>query len=133
MKKLILVLLFSVIGSANAANRVSLTKVFFAVDQDTLDSTAKSNLDLNLKILRETNSLIVLDGHCDSRGSSEYNFSLGQRRATAVRKYYLAHGIPAARLITVSFGKEEQLGLWDETTPVDLSINRVVGTTILVI
>jgi peptidoglycan-associated lipoprotein len=50
---------------------------------------------------------ITVEGHCDSRGTSEYNLGLGERRATAVRDYLASLGIPANRINTVSKGKEQ--------------------------
>ena len=50
---------------------------------------------------------VTIEGHCDERGSTEYNLGLGQRRADAVKQYLVSLGIPADRLATVSFGKEK--------------------------
>jgi peptidoglycan-associated lipoprotein len=49
---------------------------------------------------------VTIEGHCDERGSAEYNLALGEKRAAAVRTYLLSLGIPAARVRTVSYGKE---------------------------
>ena len=53
-----------------------------------------------------TNYPITIEGHCDERGTREYNLALGERRANAVRQYLVAQGVPAARLKTISYGKE---------------------------
>jgi peptidoglycan-associated lipoprotein len=50
---------------------------------------------------------VTIEGHCDERGSTEYNLGLGQRRADAVKQYLVSLGVPADRLATVSFGKEK--------------------------
>jgi peptidoglycan-associated lipoprotein len=49
---------------------------------------------------------ITIEGHCDERGTAEYNLALGDRRALAARDYLVSLGVPAARLATVSYGKE---------------------------
>ena len=51
-------------------------------------------------------SLVLIEGHCDKRGTAEYNLALGQRRATSAMNYLLSRGIPASRITTVSYGKE---------------------------
>ena len=52
------------------------------------------------------NYQITVEGHCDERGTREYNLALGERRANAARQYLVAQGIPAARIKTISFGME---------------------------
>ena len=54
-----------------------------------------------------TSTIVTLEGHCDSRGSSEYNLALGNRRATAVKDYLVSLGLPASRVTVVSKGKEQ--------------------------
>jgi peptidoglycan-associated lipoprotein len=56
---------------------------------------------------RWTSTQITIEGHCDSRGSSEYNLALGARRAEAVKQYLTDLGVPAARVTVVSKGKEQ--------------------------
>ena len=51
--------------------------------------------------------MLAIEGHCDSRGSAEYNLGLGSRRATAVKDYLVSLGVPAARVTIVSKGKEQ--------------------------
>ena len=53
------------------------------------------------------NARITIEGHCDERGSEEYNLGLGDRRAIAVKEYMISQGIPAARFSTVSYGEEK--------------------------
>ncbi len=52
---------------------------------------------------------LLIEGHCDERGTAEYNMALGERRATAVKNYLVSLGVPKAALSTVSFGKEKPL------------------------
>jgi peptidoglycan-associated lipoprotein len=54
---------------------------------------------------------VRIEGNCDERGTREYNLALGARRANAVREYLVAHGIPAGRISTVSYGKEKPIDL----------------------
>ena len=56
---------------------------------------------------RWTSTQVTVEGHCDSRGSSEYNLALGSRRANAVKEYLVSLGVPAGRLTVVSKGKEQ--------------------------
>jgi len=55
---------------------------------------------------KNANVTVTVEGHCDERGTREYNLALGERRATAVKKVLVALGIPAARVSTISYGKE---------------------------
>jgi peptidoglycan-associated lipoprotein len=49
---------------------------------------------------------VVIEGHCDERGSVEYNLALGERRARAAKDFLVSYGVPATRLTTISYGKE---------------------------
>ena len=73
-------------------------------------NTLTRNSDALKTVLRETPSLsIVVEGHCDERGSAEYNLGLGDRRATAAKEFLTQLGVPADRLRTISYGKERQI------------------------
>jgi peptidoglycan-associated lipoprotein len=52
---------------------------------------------------------VRIEGNCDERGTREYNFALGARRADAVRSYLVSHGVPTGRITTISYGKEQPL------------------------
>jgi peptidoglycan-associated lipoprotein len=81
--------------------------VFFDYDSYTLRDDARSALDANAKLMRENPTVkIVIEGHCDERGTAEYNQALGERRAQAARDYLVQAGIEASRLQTISYGKE---------------------------
>lgn len=83
------------------------TPALFAFDEWTLSSAARQTLDANAKLLRDNaNVTLTIEGHCDERGTVEYNLALGQRRAEAARDYLIAAGIAGDRLHTVSYGKE---------------------------
>ena len=81
--------------------------VFFALDSDQIDSAAQQVLQANAQILKQYPSWVVtIEGHCDERGTPEYNLALGERRALAARDYLISLGIPPDRLKTVSYGNE---------------------------
>jgi peptidoglycan-associated lipoprotein len=92
--------------SAPAAEACSLVRVRFAFDSAQLDDGAMRALrdDADCLSRRRTTALLV-EGHCDERGTTEYNVALGARRADAVKRYLAALGV-GARIETVSFGKE---------------------------
>jgi len=58
---------------------------------------------------KNPNLKIQIEGHCDERGTAEYNLALGQRRANSAMKYLISLGIPAGRLSTISYGEEKPL------------------------
>ena len=84
-----------------------LEPVFFGYDSSELDPEGRSSLGANAEILRRyTSWVITIEGHCDERGTAEYNLGLGEQRALAAREYLLTLGLGADRLGTVSYGKE---------------------------
>ena len=94
--------------STDDINKKSILKpVFFALDSDELDEAGRKTLESNAQILKEYRAwVLTVEGHCDERGTPEYNLSLGDRRAQAAKNYLLSLGITADRLKTVSYGKE---------------------------
>jgi peptidoglycan-associated lipoprotein len=81
--------------------------IFFALDSDEIDDAARKVLAANAEVLRSYPTwVITVEGHCDERGSAEYNLALGDRRALAARNYLISLGISTDRLRTVSYGKE---------------------------
>lgn len=81
--------------------------VFFGYDSDVIDAEGRAALAENARILRERDDVVVLiEGHCDERGTAQYNMALGWRRAEAVRDYLVNLNVPTSRVRTVSFGKE---------------------------
>ena len=82
-------------------------RVFFDTDQSTVREDGRATLNKQAEWLKKyTNYQITVEGHCDERGTREYNLALGERRANAARQYLVAQGIPAARIKTISYGKE---------------------------
>jgi peptidoglycan-associated lipoprotein len=85
-----------------------LDDVFFDLDQSTIRDEARTPLQRNADWMKKWGSTqVIVEGHCDSRGSSEYNLALGSRRATAVKDYLVNLGVPANRVTIVSKGKEQ--------------------------
>jgi len=84
-----------------------LKPVYFELDSSDLSPVAQKALDENAALLKRYSSwAVTVEGHCDERGTAEYNLALGERRAIAARAYLVSLGIPADRLRTVSYGKE---------------------------
>lgn len=82
-------------------------RVFFGTDRSTLDVEAQSTLRRQAAwLLDNPTRTAVIEGHADERGTREYNLALGARRASAVRNFLVAEGVPAGRLSSVTYGKE---------------------------
>ena len=87
--------------------RQPLADVGFDYDSAALSADARSTLDEHADTLKTYGSMaILIEGHCDERGTVEYNLALGERRANAVYNYLVSLGINASRLKTISYGKE---------------------------
>ena len=85
-----------------------LDDVLFDLDKSEIREDAKGRLQKDADWLKKwTTTQISVEGHCDSRGSAEYNLALGSRRATAVKEYLTNLGVTAGRLTVVSKGKEQ--------------------------
>jgi peptidoglycan-associated lipoprotein len=85
-----------------------LDDVFFDLDKSEVRDDARAPLQKDADWLKRwTSVMVTVEGHCDERGSSEYNLGLGSRRADAVKAYLVNLGIPASRLTVVSKGKEQ--------------------------
>lgn len=84
-----------------------LKDVFFDFDKSVLRPDAQQALDENIQVLNvNTDVTILVEGHCDERGTNEYNLALGERRARAVRDYLVAGGVDSDRVSTISYGEE---------------------------
>ena len=80
---------------------------FFDLDSYTIRADARTALDKDAKVLRDhPNVNVTIEGHCDERGTVEYNQALGEKRANAARDYLAAAGIAATRMDVISYGKE---------------------------
>ena len=94
--------------SIDDINRESpLQPVFFGLDQSEVDQAGQQLLQRNADVLKKYGTWqITIEGHCDERGTAEYNLALGERLAVAARNYLVSLGVSADRIKTVSYGKE---------------------------
>jgi peptidoglycan-associated lipoprotein len=85
--------------------------IYFDYDKSDIRDDARATLNANADALRGllnefTSARVVVEGHCDERGSAEYNLGLGDRRATSAKEFLTTLGLPADRITVISFGKE---------------------------
>jgi peptidoglycan-associated lipoprotein len=84
-----------------------LVDIHFDFDKYAIRPRDAEILDANARWLRaNANAMVLIEGHCDERGTEEYNLALGDRRAKAAIDYLVAQGIAPARMVTISYGKE---------------------------
>jgi peptidoglycan-associated lipoprotein len=89
------------------AQGLALKDIYFDFDQAAIREDSKKLLNENIEWLRKNSAAkVIIEGHTDERGSSEYNLALGDRRARATRDYLMAAGVEANRISSISFGKE---------------------------
>ena len=82
-------------------------RVFFGYDSSELDTDAQELLQDQVAWLKQySNVSVIIEGHCDERGTREYNLALGEKRAQSVKNYLISLGISADRVSTISYGKE---------------------------
>jgi peptidoglycan-associated lipoprotein len=84
----------------------NLKDVFFDFDKYDIRPNDAKMLDTNAAWLKSNNDLVLIEGHCDERGTNEYNLALGERRAKATMNYLVAQGVQASRITIISYGKE---------------------------
>ena len=93
---------------AEGAMSISERTVYFAFDDHSLNAQAQANIDEVSNYMKSNSGVRVkLEGHCDERGSTEYNLALGQRRAQSVKDYLVQLGIDENRLPAISYGEEK--------------------------
>jgi len=94
-------------GSKEEFAQIVGDRVFFDYDKSVIKPEGRTTLQRQADWLKKYgNFTVTIEGHCDERGTREYNLALGERRATAVRNALVALGIPANRVKTISYGKE---------------------------
>ena len=104
---------FDPMGS-DSGNIPGLATIHFEYDKFGLSPEARNILAQNAEFMRSnTNVNLQVEGHCDSRGSIEYNLTLGERRANAVKSYLVSLGIPDSRLSVLSYGEEKPMNAGD--------------------
>jgi peptidoglycan-associated lipoprotein len=84
----------------------NLKDVFFDFDKYDIRPTDAKMLDTNAAWLKSNDNLVLIEGHCDERGTNEYNLALGERRAKATMNYLVSQGVQASRITIISYGKE---------------------------
>jgi peptidoglycan-associated lipoprotein len=104
-------------------------RVFFGYDQYNLTPQAQATLQRQAAWLKQhPNTMILVAGNCDERGTREYNLALGARRAEAARAYLVSLGVNGSRIRTVSYGKERPLD--PRSTEEAWALNRNATTTL---
>jgi peptidoglycan-associated lipoprotein len=100
------------LGKKKEPQKSPLDDIFFPFDQFSLSDEARGILQKNADWLRShREARILIEGHCDGRGTVEYNLALGERRAQSVKDYLVNLGIPEDRLSIISYGKERPFAL----------------------
>ena len=90
-------------------------RVFFETDSTELTSTGQATLDKQATWLNQyARYTFTIEGHADERGTREYNFALGARRAETTKNYLIAKGVSAARIKTISYGKERPVAVCND-------------------
>jgi peptidoglycan-associated lipoprotein len=90
-----------------AAKAEGLKDIFFEFDRAAISPEMKSVLDHDVNWLKNSPQVKVqLEGHCDERGTNEYNLALGEKRAHSVKQFLISQGIKASRLSTISYGED---------------------------
>lgn len=96
--------------AAGAQQETALERIFFDFDSYVLTQSARDTLSKNAEwLLKNTAAKLQIEGHCDERGSDEYNLALGEKRAKTAEKYLATLGVQNERLSTISYGKEKPL------------------------
>jgi peptidoglycan-associated lipoprotein len=99
-------------SAADFKQSVSSDTIHFGTDMYNVDSESQAILDSQAQWLAKyPNTRITIEGHCDERGTREYNLALGDRRANAAKNYLASRGVDASRINTISYGKERPIAL----------------------
>jgi peptidoglycan-associated lipoprotein len=113
------------------ARRMGLRTIYFDYDDSSLREDARSDLQHNADILKRNSGVrIEIQGNCDERGSNEYNFALGERRAKSARDFLVQLGVGSGQLSTVSFGEENATvvghneSAWSKNRRADFAVVR---------
>ena len=98
-------------------------RVFFATNESVLTTASRDTLRKQAAWLRKNSEVtVVLEGHCDERGTREYNLALGERRANAAKDYLMTYGVASNRISVISYGKERPVD--SGSNPLSWSKNR---------
>ena len=98
-------------------------RIYFATNESVLTTASRDTLRKQAAWLRKNSDItVVLEGHCDERGTREYNLALGERRANAAKDYLMTYGIASDRISVISYGKERPVD--SGSSPLAWSKNR---------
>ena len=118
-------------AAAAAAKGSGFENIYFGFDQYALTPEARATLKKHAEWLQANRGHVMrIEGHCDERGTNEYNLALGQRRADAAKKYLVGLGLDAKRLSTVSYGEERPLdpgqdeGAWAKNRRAQFAVSK---------
>jgi len=124
-----LAVLLAACGGSAKLTDVNDQRVFFDFDKYNIRPDAKEGLQAQAELLKTNDQRVLLAGHCDERGTREYNLALGMRRANAAKQVLVANGVAANRIDTVSYGKDRP---WVKGTGERVwAQNRNVHTTVV--
>ncbi len=114
---------------ARAEGERSLKTVYFGYNSDALDSEYTDNVDNLAKTLQaDPSAKVLIEGHCDERGGTEFNLALGERRAVTVKKQLIRYGISDKQLNIISYGEERPAvtgtgeGVWAKNRRAEFSL-----------
>jgi peptidoglycan-associated lipoprotein len=93
----------------SASATATLSDIYFDFDQYTVRSDAQGVMEANAAVLRARSGVLVIEGHCDERGTLAYNLVLGEKRARSAKRYLEELGIPGSRIQTTSYGEVRPL------------------------
>ncbi len=102
------------------------TVFYFDFDSSSLTDAARMAVDAHIAVMLSSDDSVRLEGHTDERGTREYNLALGERRASAVRDYMVANGVPSYRIEAISYGEENPVAFgsseanWSQNRRVEL-------------
>ncbi|MBZ4648576.1 MAG: hypothetical protein JG760_827, partial [Desulfomicrobiaceae bacterium] len=93
-----------------AIEKIQANRIYFAFDSNELSQESRQILTEKAELMKANPSLIlVIEGHCDERGTNEYNMALGERRARAAKDFLALSGVDASRIQTISYGEERPM------------------------
>ncbi len=95
------------LNESQAQAEQSKARIYFGYDSSEISASAHQTLDEQVKSISENSSKVAIEGHCDERGTREYNIALGEARAKAAKDYLVSKGVSAEKISTVSYGKEK--------------------------
>lgn len=89
-------------------------RIFFDYDSSAITAEGQDTLQKQADYLKKNSVSVTVEGHCDERGTREYNLALGERRANAAKNYLVSLGVEASRIQTISYGKERPAVVGDD-------------------